>query len=99
MFLTWASDAIYDIAKRGFMLVTMPAPGENGKPPEEGQFIHSTKIALVDRNGVVRRYYDSENPELNQHLLSDIGSLLREQPAAATSETNARATLQKGPGA
>ncbi len=83
-FLTGERSKIYDVAKRGFMLITMEAPGENGRPPEEGQFIHSTKIALIDRQGVVRRYYDSESPEVVQHVLSDIGSLLREQPVADT---------------
>lgn len=82
-FLTGERSKIYDIAKKGFMLITMQAPGEDGKPPEEVQFIHSTKIALVDRQGIVRRYYDSASPEVVQHVLSDVGSLLREQPVNA----------------
>ena len=82
-FLTGERSKIYDIAKQGFMLLTMQAPGEEGKPSAEVQFIHSTKVALVDRQGVVRRYYASEGPEVVQQVLSDVGSLLREQPAAA----------------
>ena len=70
-FLTGERSKIYDVAKKGFMLITMEAPGEGGKPPEDGQFIHSTKFALVDRQGVVRHYYDSENTEVVQHVLSD----------------------------
>ena len=80
-FLTGERGKIYDVAKKGFMLITMEAPGKGGKPPEDGQFIHSTKLALVDRQGVVRHYYDSESAEVVQHVLSDIGTLLREQPA------------------
>ena len=94
-FLTGARDAIYDVANHGFMLMAMEAPAQNGQPPPEGLFIHSTKIALVDRQGVVRRYYDSENAELTQHVLSDVGSLLREQPEP--SKTNASAALSSRP--
>ena len=80
-FLTGERSKIYDVAKKGFMLITMEAPGEAGRASEEGQFIHSTKLALVDRQGMVRHYYDSENTEVVQQVLSDLGTLLREQPA------------------
>ena len=51
----------------------------------DGDFVHSTKLALVDRQGAVRGYYDTgeSNPEVVQRLLSDLGDLLREQPPAA----------------
>ncbi len=82
MFLTGDHDVIYDVAKRGFMLPATTAATDSRQQLSEGEFIHSTRIALVDRQGVVRRYYDSESLEVVQHVLSDVGSLLREQPVA-----------------
>jgi protein SCO1/2 len=78
-FLTGNKKTIYDLGHKGFMLgITDKETGrENLK---EGEFIHSTKIALVDRRGVVRGYYDSGSPEVVQKILVDVGNLLREQP-------------------
>lgn len=76
-FLTGERQRIYDVAKGGFMLVVEPEPSAPGAPPA---FVHSTKIALVDRKGEVRGYYDSTHPEVVQQVLLDIGNLLREQP-------------------
>ncbi len=80
-FLTGDKPTIYRLAHRDFMLgVTDAATGE--EKLKEGEFVHSTKLALVDRRGVVRGYFDSENPEAFQRLLTAIGEVLREQPAS-----------------
>lgn len=76
-FLTGERQRIYDVAKGGFLLAVQPEPSEPGASPS---FVHSTNIALVDRKGEVRGYYDSTSPEVVQQLLLDIGNLLREQP-------------------
>jgi protein SCO1/2 len=82
-FLTGERAKIYNVARNGFMLAVQEDSAEahaaaNAKPPEPPQFTHSTKIALVDREGAVRGYYDSASPEIVQQILLDIGSLLRE---------------------
>lgn len=79
LFLTGEKRVIYDLAHKGFMLGITDK--ESGREIlKEGEFVHSTKIALVDRRGVVRGYYDSTAPEAVQKILVDVGSLLREQP-------------------
>lgn len=78
-FLTGNKKTIYDLAHKGFMLgITDKETGR--EILKEGEFVHSTKIALVDRRGVVRGYYDSGNEEVLQKLLVDVGNLMREQP-------------------
>lgn len=42
---------------------------------------HSTRLMIVDKNGMIRAYYDANNPEMIQKILTDVGKLLRE-PAA-----------------
>jgi len=80
-FLTGNKKSIYDLGLKGFMMGITDR--ETGREKlEEGQFIHSTKIALVDRRGVVRGYYDSASPEVVQKILVDVGNLLREQPGS-----------------
>jgi protein SCO1/2 len=80
-FLTGNKKTIYDLGLKGFMLgITDKETGR--EILREGEFIHSTKIALVDRHGVVRGYYDSGSPEVVQKILVDVGNLLREQPGS-----------------
>ena len=94
-FLTGDRDTIYGLARNAFMLPTIDNQGK-AHPPDEGDFIHSEKIALVDRQGVVRKYFDSTNPEVLQQVLTAVGDLLREQPDAAARESRADATLKTG---
>ena len=78
-FLTGNKKTIYDLAHKSFMLgITDKETGR--EMLKEGEFVHSTKVALVDRHGVVRGYYDSGNDEAVQKILIDVGNLLREQP-------------------
>jgi hypothetical protein len=44
--------------------------------------IHSTRIVLVDRGGIIRGYYDATDADAITRLLADTNHLLREQPAA-----------------
>ena len=86
-FLTGDRDAIYHVAHDVFMLPvvkTDPAKRE----ADQGDYIHTTKLALVDREGVVRGYYDSENPEVVQKVLVDVGNLLREKPGGSSLATH-----------
>ena len=80
-FLTGDKATIYNLAQKAFLLPLI----DNSKgqvDPMDGEFIHSTRISLVDRYGVVRGSYDSSAPEVTQKVLTAVGELLREQPAA-----------------
>ena len=65
--LTGNKKDIYDITKQGFHL-GIDIEGENA-------IIHSQKFVLVDNNGVIRGYYDSEDDEAMKNLLRDANIL------------------------
>jgi protein SCO1 len=70
-FLTGPQSTIYNLSRDGFKL----AVGQ-----EKGVPVHSTRMILVDRHGVIRGYYDAVEPEAVTHLVADTTHLLREQP-------------------
>jgi protein SCO1 len=72
-FLTGDKGTIYRLSREGFKLVI--ADGEAAGP------IHSTRVILVDRNGVIRGYYDATDADAVTRLLADTNHLLRNQPA------------------
>jgi protein SCO1/2 len=74
-FLTGDKNTIYHLARNGFKLATLEG-GATGP-------IHSTRIVLVDRSGVIRGYYDATDADAVTRLLADTTHLLREQPAPA----------------
>lgn len=94
-FLTGSHETIYNLAEKDFMLPTVDQQGKE-HTPDQGDFIHSEKIALVDRQGVVRKYFDSTSPEIMQQVLTAIGDLLREQPDAAAKQPKGDAALKTG---
>jgi len=71
-FLTGDKNTTYRLSHDGFKL----AAGEGGA---EGP-IHSTRLVLVDRSGVIRGYYDATDADAVTRLLADTNHLLREQP-------------------
>jgi protein SCO1 len=72
-FLTGPKDHIEATVMKGFLQALSREP--SGVP------IHSTRFALVDRDGWIRGFLDGNDPELPQKLLMDIGDLLREAPS------------------
>ena len=76
-FLTGAQGAIYDLTRKGFKLGV-----SDGADEPAGLPVHSTRAVLVDRQGVIRGYYDVTAPDAVTNLLADTSKLLREQPAA-----------------
>jgi len=70
-FLTGNKDVIYRLSIDGFKL----AAAKNG---ETGP-IHSTRMILIDRDGVIRGYYDATDADAVTRLLADANHLLREQ--------------------
>lgn len=45
----------------------------------EGMPAHSTRLMVIDDHGMIRKYYDGNDPEVVQKLLIEIGNLLRER--------------------
>jgi protein SCO1/2 len=73
-FLTGSRPAIYSLAQNGFKLAVANGADEGGMP------VHSTRIVLVDRRGVIRGYYDALAPDAVTKLVADANHLFREQP-------------------
>lgn len=71
LFLTGSEEQIQRLATEAFKLPMM-----EGTDPKE-PIIHSTRFVLVDGDGNIRGYYDGLDKEATQHLISDVGSLLR----------------------
>jgi protein SCO1/2 len=84
-FVTGDKSALYRMARHSYLL-------DNNKGDTtqniENQFIHTQLFALVDKQRRVRGIYDGLKEDEIQKLISDIKSLLNEQPAAATSVAN-----------
>jgi protein SCO1/2 len=73
-FLTGPRDAIYALTRDGFKLAVSDGSEEEGMP------VHSTRVVLVDRRGVIRGYYDALAPDAVTKLLADANHLFRETP-------------------
>ena len=73
-FLTGPRPTIYTLAENGFKLAMSEGSDEGGMP------VHSTRIVLVDRQGVIRGYYDALAPDAVTKLVADANHLFREQP-------------------
>lgn len=69
LFLTGPKKAIYDLGVQGFQLPVVDT-GDAGKL--EDQFIHSTKLAVVDREGNVRAYFDGQAPDVAQQVAASV---------------------------
>lgn len=78
-FLTGRKDSLYNLA-RGSYLLDDP---KNNTTPIDQQFIHTQFLALVDKNGCVRKIYDSLKKDELDELSKDIRTLLKE-PRTAT---------------
>jgi protein SCO1/2 len=73
-FLTGPSSTIYNLSRNGFKLAVSDGGEQTGIP------VHSTRMALVDRHGEIRGYYDATEADAVTKLLADTNHLLREQP-------------------
>lgn len=80
LFLTGEKAKVYALIRDGFLLAVAEQPGA------EQPIVHSTKLMLVDKKGVVRNFYDGasegqsaeEKSAENNLILRDINRLLRE---------------------
>ncbi|WP_420151324.1 SCO family protein [Spirosoma sp.] len=73
-FLTGNKADIYNLAMRGYYLPTVDAGVKDGKPDET--FIHSEKLVLVDKQGIVRGFYDGTDKEDVDRLVLEARVLL-----------------------
>ncbi|GAB4005626.1 SCO family protein [Spirosoma sp. KCTC 42546] len=73
-FLTGNKTDIYNLAMHGYYLPTVDAGLKEGKPDET--FIHSEKLVLVDKEGIVRGFYDGTDKEDVDRLVLEIRVLL-----------------------
>lgn len=73
-FLTGSKADIYDLAMHGYYLPAVDAGVKEGKPDET--FIHSEKLVLVDKEGIVRGFYDGTDKEDVDRLVLEIRVLL-----------------------
>lgn len=81
-FLTGPQRDLYALSTDGFKLAAMEVPPSQQKAGEgDGPFLHSSKFVLVDREGEIRGYYDSEDEDELKNLRSDVGRLQGERPS------------------
>jgi protein SCO1/2 len=77
-FLTGPEKPLYSLIQNGFYQVVQD---NRGQPLQDGQLIvtHSTKLALVDADGIVRGFYDGIDADGRVDLLKDINTLEKEE--------------------
>ena len=73
-FLTGPKSAIYKLSHDDFKLAISDGSEAQGIP------VHSTRMALVDRHGQIRGYYEATEADAVTKLVADTNHLLREQP-------------------
>jgi len=73
-FLTGSRPMIDELTRDGFKLAVSDGSEGGGMP------VHSTRVVLVDRHGVIRGYYDALATDAVTKLLADANHLFREQP-------------------
>ena len=71
LFVTGDKKQIYRLSREAFRLVVDDTAGTQEEP-----ILHSTKLVLVDRNAVVRGYYDGTDIEAQKQLVRDVERLL-----------------------
>ncbi|RYY70667.1 MAG: SCO family protein [Chitinophagaceae bacterium] len=77
-FLTGRKDSLYTAARMSYLL---DDPQNNGGNIDE-QFLHTQFIALVDKNGKVRKIYDGLKKDELAEIDKDVPNLLKEPTTA-----------------
>ena len=75
LFLTGELREIRRIVQDGFRLSAAPVDGQTADPV----VFHSARFVLVDRDGEIRGYYDSNDPQALKRLRRNARSLLAEE--------------------
>ena len=74
LFLTGDKTQVYKLSRETFRLAVDDTDGTQDEP-----VLHSTKLVLVDRDGLVRGYYDGLDVETQKQLLRDVERLLAQR--------------------
>ena len=74
-FLTGEKETIYKFAQEGFRLGALEIPHED-RPESGATHSHSPRFVIVDREGQIRGYYVSTDPEAMKRLRRDLKVLL-----------------------
>jgi len=72
-FLTGPRQSIWELSIDGFKLEVQDTPDDPANP-----ILHSGKIVLVDRQGMIRGYYEGLTPQGMAELQADLRQLLEE---------------------
>ena len=78
LFLTGKPDDVYRLIREGFKLTAQQNEGADRTPGNE--VMHDTRLAVVDRDGEIRGYYQATEPEAVGQLEEKIARLLSEKP-------------------
>lgn len=79
-FLTGEKEALYQVIRDSFLLPA--AQNDNERAALGAAYIHSEKLALVDKQGYVRAYFDGLDPKTPERVLEAIDRLDAELLAA-----------------
>ena len=79
LFLTGKKKAIYQLALQGFRLSVAPAPNNTQKG--DNDFLHSSRLVLVDGGAKIRGYYPGNDPEALRRLTRDVKLLVNQGKA------------------
>jgi protein SCO1/2 len=77
LFLTGERKKIYDLVQKGFRLSAVPATDED--KDANGVVLHSSRFVLVDGEGHIRGYYNSDDVEALGRLRGDLRTLLEKE--------------------
>lgn len=72
-FLTGAKEKIYELAVKTFM---QTASNDETQVDIQKKFAHGTRLALIDSQGRIRGFYDSQDSNMVQALELDIRAIL-----------------------
>jgi protein SCO1 len=75
LFLTGAKDDLYRLSTEGFKLAAFELSPQEQAAAADGPFLHSAKFVLVDGEGTIRGYYDSDDEQEMKTLMRDIEQL------------------------
>jgi protein SCO1/2/putative membrane protein len=78
LFLTGNPADVYRLIREGFKLTAQQNVGAERTPGNE--VMHDTRLAVVDRAGEIRGYYQATEPQAVAELEKKIAALLREKP-------------------
>lgn len=78
LFLTGEQEKVYPLVQKGFLLGVEQNKATDRNPGSA--VMHSQKLAVVDRQGRIRGYYDALDEAKRVELKQKVAALLREKP-------------------